>query len=251
MAGVATSETTASTAFSNRSSKRHLMAMRSCLRIAGMVERNEMGTARYASKRRLDYAGADDVRSLATAVRTTCVECFLMCGAAIFILKLIKHAVVAMRRAQSAISENRVRSIWKCCIKQRHPQHAFWQSEYAAQARKFDFVAHRCYARRRINARADQMHEHVAGQHVGARELPQNRDKRFPRHQPLGVERTSSRKRKLPLIKRENGEARRFERHEITPLRARAQSRGGTEHSRSAEPRESTRPHQGSSPEHP
>lgn len=156
-----------------------------------------------------------------------------------------------MRSAQSAISESRGRPPGKCCIKQRCPQRAFRESEYAAQACEFDTVAERCDAYGRINARTDQMHEHVAGQHVGARELPQHGDKRFARHQPLRVERAPSRKRQLRLVERQNREARTFERHEITPPRARVPSHDGTEHSHSAEPRESTRQHQGSSPEHP
>ncbi|AUT76094.1 hypothetical protein C2L64_48720 [Paraburkholderia hospita] len=79
-----------------------------------------------------------------------------------------------MRSAQSAMSESRVSRNGKGCIKQGRPQHAFGQTEYAAQTREFDVVAHRCYALRRINTRADQMHERVSGQYVGARELPQD-----------------------------------------------------------------------------
>ena len=86
----------------------------------------------------------------------------MMCGAAMFLLELIEHAVIAMRGAQSAISESRVSRNGKCCIKQGHPQHAFGQTEYAAQTREFDVVAYRCNAVRRINPWADQMHKRVS-----------------------------------------------------------------------------------------
>ena len=86
-----------------------------------------------------------------------------MCGAAMFLLELIEHAVIAMRGAQSAISESRVSRNGKCCIKQGHPQHAFGQTEYAAQTREFDVVADRCDAFKWISAGADQMHERVSG----------------------------------------------------------------------------------------
>ncbi|KVU90246.1 hypothetical protein BGV68_04595 [Burkholderia ubonensis] len=97
-----------------------------------------------------------------------------MRGTAVFLLKLMQHTVVAVGCALSAISEICVIPTVPLGVKQRYEQHVPGQTYQAAQALEVDRPAHRHHAFRRISRGAHQVAQDMAGQRVGASELPQD-----------------------------------------------------------------------------
>lgn len=171
--------------------------------------------------------------------------------AAISLRKLMQHTMVAVSRALPAIPESRVVPFARQVVEQRCAQHVLGQAQQSSKFFEIERASQRDHPRERINVGADQTHQPLSWQAIGAGEFPQDRDEGLAGDKPIALEPVAQRSSGLQIVQCQNRKARCLGRFTATLLRVRVRLHGETGYSRSAVLRGTTKLAPGSNRAHP